>query len=177
MSPVRENIGDMAEITVRRLTEEEWDEFRSVRLAALQESPEAFVASYEQESGYDEDFWRLRMRRSQRILAEVDGEAVGVVSVGMADDDEGKMADLFGLWVSPALRGKGVASKLVKAGAKHAARSGRTHLNYWVGTENGRAVAFASGFGFRPTDERREVRVESEEDGPEEIRMVLPLDV
>lgn len=167
----------MAEITVRPLSEEEWDEFRSVRLAALQESPEAFVASYDQESSYDEEFWRLRMRRSQRLLAEVDGEAVGVVSVGGGSHDEDHMADLFGLWVIPALRGKGVASKLVRAGAKSAVAQGKTHLNYWVGTENGRAVAFASGFGFRPTDERRAVRVESEEDGDEEIRMVLPLDV
>lgn len=166
----------MAEITVRPLTEEEWEDFRSVRLAALKESPGAFVASYDEEAEFDEDFWRLRMRRSQRLLAEVDGEAVGVVSVGEGTDPDGRMADLFGLWVSPTLRGKGVAATLVDAGAKSAVKNGKTLLNYWVGTDNGRAVAFASGFGFRPTDERRPVRVESEEDGDEEIRMVLPLE-
>lgn len=165
----------MAEITVRPLTEDEWAEFRSVRLAALQESPEAFVASFEEEEAYDEDFWRLRLRRSQRLLAEVDGAAVGVVSVGGVDGEDNTVAELFGLWVTPALRGKGVAAALVQAGAKRAAEAGRTHLNYWVGTDNGRAVAFASGFGFRPTDERRPVRVENEDDGDEEIVMVLPL--
>lgn len=168
----------MAEISVRPLTEQEWSEYRSVRLAALQESPEAFVASHEQEAEYDEEFWRVRLRRSQRLLAEVDGEPVGTASVGVVDTDEGqdgRIAELFGLWVSPALRGKGVASALVRAGAQIAAESGSTHLNYWVGTDNGRAVAFASGFGFRPTDKRRPVRVENEEDGDEEIVMVLPL--
>ena len=164
----------MSDITVRALSEEEWDEFRSVRLAALQESPEAFVANYDEEAEYEEDFWRLRMRRSQRLLAERNGEAVGVVSVGGVDGED-SISELFGLWVSPALRGKGVASKLVRAGAEHARAGGSTHLTYWVGTDNGRAVAFASGFGFRPTDERRPVRVENEEDGDEEIVMILSL--
>jgi GNAT superfamily N-acetyltransferase len=165
----------MADITVRELTEEEWDQYRSVRLAALQESPEAFVASYDEEADFDEEFWRVRMRRSQRLLAESDGEAVGTASVGEVDTDDGCQAELFGLWVSPALRGKGIATRLVSAGAKNASQQGHTHLYYWVGTDNGRAVAFASGFGFRPTDKRRPVRVESEEDGDEEIAMVLPL--
>ncbi|MDO5501908.1 MAG: GNAT family N-acetyltransferase [Actinomycetia bacterium] len=165
----------MTEITVRPLTEEEWDEYRSVRLAALQESPEAFVASYEEEVEYDEEFWRLRMRRSERLLAEQDGEGVGIVSIGGVETDDGDYAELFGLWVTPSLRGKGVATKLVTASAEKARDGGKTHLNYWVGTENGRAVAFASGFGFRPTDQRRPVRVESEADGEEEIAMVLSL--
>ena len=165
----------MADITVRELTEEEWDQYRSVRLAALQESPGAFVASYDEEADYDEEFWRLRMRRSQRLLAECDGEPVGIASVGEVDTDDGSQGELFGLWVSPALRGKGIATQLVSAGAKNASEQGHSHLYYWVGTDNGRAVAFASGFGFRPTDKRRPVRVESEEDGDEEIAMVLPL--
>ncbi len=165
----------MTEITVRPLAEDEWAEFRSVRLAALRESPGAFVASLVDEEQYDEDFWRLRMRRSQRILAEVGGDPVGVVSIGGVDGSEDGVAELFGLWVTPALRGKGVAAALVKAGARSAAEAGNTHLNYWVGTDNGRAVAFASSFGFRPTDERRPVRVENEDDGDEEVVMVLPL--
>jgi GNAT superfamily N-acetyltransferase len=165
----------MAEITVRALTEEEWDRYRTVRLSALKESPEAFVASYDEEADFDEEFWRLRMRRSQRLLAESEGEVLGTASVGEVDTDDGPQAELFGLWVSPSLRGKGIATQLVRAGAKNAAEQGHTHLYYWVGTENGRAVAFASGFGFRPTDKRRPVRVESEEDGDEEIAMVLPL--
>ncbi|MFN2320039.1 MAG: N-acetyltransferase family protein [Dermatophilaceae bacterium] len=165
----------MADITVRELSEDEWDRYRSVRLAALQESPQAFVATHDEEEAYDEDFWRVRMRRSQRLLAEYDGEPVGTASVGEVDTDDGCHAELFGLWVSPALRGKGIATQLVKAGAKNAHDQGKSHLYYWVGTENGRAVAFASGFGFRPTDQRRPVRVESEEDGDEEIAMVLSL--
>ncbi|WP_323097840.1 GNAT family N-acetyltransferase [Intrasporangium sp. YIM S08009] len=166
----------MTEITVRPLGEDDWQDYRSVRLAALRESPEAFAASIGQEESYGEDLWRERMRRSARLVAEREGDAVGVVSVGTAkSDEEGSAGELFGLWVHPEARGSGVATTLVKEGARLATERGQTHLVYWVGTENGRAVAFASGMGFRPTDYRRPMGVVSEEDGEEEIAMVLPL--
>lgn len=165
----------MTDITVRSLGEDDWQDYRSVRLAALRESPEAFVASVDEEETYDEALWRERMKRSARLVAERAGEAVGVVSVGTAKASEGTAAELFGLWVRPEARGSGVATRLVKDSAAIATERGQTHLVYWVGTENGRAVAFASGIGFRPTDYRRPMGVVSEEDGEEEIAMVLPL--
>lgn len=166
----------MSDITVRALTEDQWEEYRSVRLSALKESPEAFVATYDQETDYDEDFWRLRMRRSERLLAEVDGTAVGVASLGRADGEDGEtLGELFGLWVAPEWRGRSVAATLVKSAAQHALELGLKHLAYWVGTDNGRAVAFASSFGFRPTDSRRPMRVRNSVDEEEEIAMVLPL--
>ena len=164
----------MSEISVRSLGEDEWEQYRSVRLSALEESPDAFAASLAEEQQFDEDFWRTRMRRSQRLIAEDADHAVGVASLGHADDGNPKVAELFGLWVAPELRGRGVATLLVQAGADVARAAGRTHLSYWVSTDNGRAVAFASGFGFRPGNSRRPMRGRNG-DGEEEIAMVLPL--
>ena len=177
----------MTDVTVRSLGEEDWREFKAIRLAALRDSPDAFVASADDEEGFEEDFWRLRLRRSTRLVAVRQaaegsgGQPVGVVSLGEGKDEEGRVAEIFGLWVAPAARGTGVATKLVEASADRARRDGRTHVSYWVGTDNGRAVAFASGIGFRPTDFRRPMRVASsngaapDDDLPEEIAMVLPL--
>ncbi|MEO7754249.1 MAG: GNAT family N-acetyltransferase [Terracoccus sp.] len=170
----------MSEIVVRPLGEDDWQDYRSVRLAALTESPEAFVATAEQEEAFEEEAWRERMRRSERLVAEREGMAVGVVSIGQASaddpsEDAATAGELFGLWVRPEARGSGIATRLVRVGAARARDHGRAHLVYWVGTDNGRAVAFASGMGFRPTDLRRPMGVVSEEDGDEEVAMVLPL--
>lgn len=174
----------MSDITVRPLGEEDWQEYRSVRLEALRESPEAFVATFEEESEIPESEWRDRMVRSDRLIATRDGEVVGVVSIGKttaleasSEDDDPPVGELFGLWVRPDARGTGVATRLVKQGAARSRDRGETHLIYWVGTENGRAVAFASGIGFRPTDFRRPVGVVSEDDGDFEAAMVLALGV
>jgi GNAT superfamily N-acetyltransferase len=167
----------MSEISVRLLDEEDWSVYRDVRLRALRESPEAFVASAEEEEAWPEEDWRARMRRSRRLLAERDGRVVGVASLGKHRTGEEGVGELFGLWVEPDQRGTGVARRLLEAAAQQARQDGLTHLVYWVGTDNGRAVAFASSFGFRPTDSRRPVRihgVDGDEDA-EEMAMVLPL--
>lgn len=170
----------MSDVAVRPLGEDDWMDFRGIRLEALAESPDAFASGYAEEEAYDEDFWRLRLRRSARLVAEAqDGQLVGLVNVGQASGDEGpvpEVAEIFGLWVRPEARGTGVATKLVEAGARQASSEGKSHIAYWVGTDNGRAVAFASGIGFRPTDYRRAMRSPSGvESGEQEIAMVLAL--
>ena len=167
----------MSEINVRALGEEDWQQYRDIRLTALQNVPEAFVSTRAQEEAFDEQAWRERMRRSRRLVAERDGSPLGVVSLGLSEADLAHTVELFGLWVAPEARGTGVAWKLVQAGADQALADGHSHLGYWVGTDNGRAVAFASSFGFRPTDTRRPMRVASEADGTVEMAMVLPLGV
>lgn len=167
----------MSEINVRALAEDDWRVYREVRLVALQDAPEAFVASRAQEEALDEPSWRERVLRSRRLVAERDGSVLGVVSVGQGEGASAGTAELFGLWVAREARGTGVAWKLVEAGAARALADGCSHLSYWVGTDNGRAVAFASSFGFRPGATRRPMRVASEADGAEEMAMVLPLGV
>lgn len=167
----------MSEISVRVLGEDDWDTFRSLRLEALQESPDAFVADHGHEAEKPEKFWRARMRRSARLVASVDEEDVGVVSIGDASEsDEGSVGgQLFGLWVRPDWRGRSIAASLVREAGKIAEQQGRSQLYYWVGSDNGRAVAFASSFGFRPTDDRRPMRVGNGESDEDEIALVLAL--
>lgn len=157
---------------MRALGGEDWQVYRDVRLAALREAPGAFASSLAQEAEFDEAFWRKRMARSVRLLASSDaldeGTPAGIVSVG--DSDERDVAELFGLWVTPQLRGAGVAWKLVEAATGHAKGDGRRVLQAWVSTDNGRAVAFFSSYGFRPTDQRR-----GRDGGAEEMAMVYPL--
>ncbi|APH02248.1 GNAT family N-acetyltransferase [Janibacter indicus] len=167
----------MSEITVRALTEDEWETYRTLRLEALRESPDAFVADYDTEAAEPEDFWRARMARSVRLVAEAEGAQVGVVSIGSVSEDKGETAgQLFGLWVNPQWRGRSIAANLVRQGARIAEDKGLSQLYYWVGSDNGRAVAFASSFGFRPTDDRRPMRVSGGDGAPEEeIALVLAL--
>ena len=61
---------DMSEIRVRVLDESEWSLYRDIRLRALAESPGSFTATLADEADRDEQFWRDRMTRSYRLLAE-----------------------------------------------------------------------------------------------------------
>lgn len=166
----------MADIDVRLLGNEEWQLFRTVRLRALEEAPEAFVARYEDEASYDEEFWRDRMIRSDRIVAERDDEPIGLACLGRHNEDP-EIGEVFGLWTAPAVRGEHVARSLVRVAAQKATQDGCRSLLFWAGSDNPSAVAFASSFGFRPTTQRRPVRVaeQASESDADEVAMVLPL--
>ena len=170
------SIPGMVEITVRLLGDDEWQLFRKVRLAALQDAPDAFVARHDDEASYGEDFWRERMTLARRIVAERAAEPVGVVSLGLHNEDP-ETGEVFGLWTAPTVRGKRVAWELVSAAARWAAEDGRKRLYYWAVSDSASAVGFASSFGFRPTSERRPVRVAdgAAEKDADEVALVLSL--
>ena len=147
----------MSEFSVRVLSEAEWELYREMRLRALRESPEAFVADIATEEDYDEQLWRDRMNRSDRMICYSGDDPVGIASVRMNEALFENAAELFSLWISPSLRGEGLAAKLVVAASELAEKKGASQLVYWVGTDNGRAVAFAragvySDAAFRDAD-------------------------
>jgi GNAT superfamily N-acetyltransferase len=164
----------MTEITVRVLDVSEWSLYRDLRLRALAESPSSFTATLAEEADRDEQFWRDRMTRSHRLLAERGPTPQGIVSIGPYKEDP-SAAEVFGLYVVPEARGTGVSWRLVEAAAALAIQQAYRQLYYWVGTDNGRAVGFAQNFGFRGTDYRRPSRSSDLEPG-EEIAMVLSLE-
>jgi ribosomal protein S18 acetylase RimI-like enzyme len=76
------------------------------------------------------------------------------------------------MWVVPSSRGAGVAWRLTQEATSHARKMGRRALQAWVATNNGRAVAFFSSYGFRPADQRRPTTIDPT---VQEIAMVYPL--
>lgn len=164
----------MDELTVRVLEEDDWRDYREVRLASLEDSPQAFAATYAEEATRPEQYWRDCVASADRVLVESDGVALGIATVDVAQDRP-ESGDLFDVWVTPAARNTGVAWRLVETAAAQAVHHGCTNLYYWVSTENGRAVAFASNAGFRVTSERRTTQAPNREFGDQEIALVLPL--
>jgi hypothetical protein len=59
----------MSDISVRVLQEDDWHAYRDVRLAALRESPKAFLATYAEEAKRPERYWRDCMVQAHRLLA------------------------------------------------------------------------------------------------------------
>ena len=96
----------MTELTVRVLGEADWTLYRTVRLTALKESPRSFTASLDEEAAQDEQWWRDRMKRSRRLLAERDQEPQGTISLGQYPDQPSS-GEVFGLYVLPEVRGHG----------------------------------------------------------------------
>jgi ribosomal protein S18 acetylase RimI-like enzyme len=103
-------------VEVHRLAPDDWAEWRSLRLAALAESPHAFTTRLAdwQEAGDSEERWRDRLTSVPfNIVARRAGTTVGMVSA--TNDRETGSVELLSLWVAPDARGSGVGDALVSS--------------------------------------------------------------
>ena len=152
---------------VRQLTADDWMEFRDARLAALAEAPYAFSSTVAREQEFPESTWRERAG-SGRTFAAWDGDAIVGLATGLPEDGQWH---LVGMWVSPKVRGTGIADQLVAAVCELARQSGFTSVTLWVTEVNGRARAFYRRLGFAPTGGRQLVRPDEPDHWEEELAL------
>ena len=99
-------------ITIRRLTKDDWLEFSQVRLKALQTDPEVFGSNYEKESQLTEAEWRGRLQAKDNAIFLIyeNEKPIGMTGVSVdRDDATKKTALLWGSWLAPHFRGKGLS--------------------------------------------------------------------
>ncbi|MYN40048.1 GNAT family N-acetyltransferase [Duganella sp. FT109W] len=137
---------DMTDI--RYTKEEDWQELKRIRLAALQDAPQAFGVSHASAAAYTDDAWRDRAAgrgKARFILAFDGGEAVGIV--GHVPNDQQEL-ELIAMWVAPSHRGTAVATHLVDMVKSHAASQTYQRILLDVAPNNQRAAAFYQKLGF-----------------------------
>lgn len=136
-------------------TTDDWWRVRGLRLAALEDSPDAFWTTLDEEVDRPEPWWRARLENPQRltVVGVHDGDDAGMMGCGPHHDDPSD-AGLYGVWVSPRARGSGVAIAMLDATIGWARARGFRRLLLDVGDANARAVAFYDRAGFVPTGKR-----------------------
>jgi len=105
-------------ISIRQLTEDDWREFSRIRLEALQTDPLVFGSNYEKESQFTEADWksRLQAKDSAIFMLYEDETPIGMTGVSVfRDDPTNKTALLWGSWLKPDFRGKGLSEMMYKA--------------------------------------------------------------
>ncbi|MFE1663460.1 GNAT family N-acetyltransferase [Microbacterium sp. P02] len=146
----------------------EWREVRDLRIEAVSDPQAslAFLTTPDEELARSEAFWRERTAgaamgdTSAQFVALVDGDWAGSVTVllrepGTRDhlghDVLDRRADVVGVYLSPAHRGRGLLGELMDAAAAWASASDVAALTLDVHTGNTRAQAAYRRIGFEPT--------------------------
>jgi RimJ/RimL family protein N-acetyltransferase len=104
--------------SIRQLTADDWRAFEQVRLKALETDPMVFGSSYAKESQFTETDWRSRLEAddSAVFMLFADETPIGITGVSVfSDDPTGKTAILWGSWLEPQFRGKGLSELIYKA--------------------------------------------------------------
>jgi len=140
-----------ARVEVCRLRAGDWQAYRAVRLAMLEESPEAFGSTLAEGRRLDEQAWRQRLEDNVVFLAHLGGEAVGSAMYSDRWAAVPGEAFLFGMWVTPAARGSGAAQALVRAVVAEAVSRDRVRVLLDVVDTNTVARSLYERCGFVPT--------------------------
>jgi RimJ/RimL family protein N-acetyltransferase len=129
--------------------------FQELRLLALRECPTAFSSSYEEEC--DIPLMRVGERLGPGPDRAVfgafdDGRLVG--TVGLLRERHRKLshkAFVWGVYVAPAFRKRGVGRRLLQAALDHAAAmSGLRQVTLGVNASNSASIALYISLGFEP---------------------------
>lgn len=156
----------MSEFEIKVLTPENWELYKTVRLSSLKESPDSFGSIYDQESVLSDAEWRSRLDLKFRdidalpLIAELNGQSVGI-AWGFIHKPNFQVAHIYQMWVSPELRGRGIAKLLLLKIKEWALGRGCNLMALGVTTSNEAAVNLYKLFGFVAAGPLEELRADS----------------
>jgi ribosomal protein S18 acetylase RimI-like enzyme len=143
-------------VQISRVTEDDWETVRDVRLRALREDPSVFGSSLAREEMFVESHWRMRVRSAATwVLHEDDGTPRGLV--GMIQEPGSATHDrhVVQLWVAPEVRRHGCGWALLDTVRTAAAAEGATTVSLWVVDDNHPAGDLFVRAGYVRTKERQ----------------------
>jgi ribosomal protein S18 acetylase RimI-like enzyme len=153
----------MSNFDIRVLREDDWHIYKSLRLRALQESPDSFGSTYVQEFEYSDDEWisllseKMSMKKAFPLVAEARGNPGGL-AWGQVHDHDTKSAYVYQMWVAPEARGLGIGRALLNQIISWAKNAGRRSVKLAVTTTNCAAFALYRSSGFEPYGNAEELR-------------------
>lgn len=139
-------------LDVRALAADEWRTLRNIRLAALHDSPDLFLATYDNEKRYGEDQWRAEFARGCWNVCFLDGQPVSLLGVTRDPDSPADTRYLEYLWVTPENRGRGIALHMLKIVLDRLRTLGIRTAFLWVLDGNDIAVRLYQRVGFIRTN-------------------------
>jgi ribosomal protein S18 acetylase RimI-like enzyme len=115
---------------------------RPLRLRALREDPDSFGSTLEREQDRPDSDWRIWIDGT--LIAFDRGTPVGMANLNL----DREPAEIFGVWVAPEARGKGVGRLLVETLLE---RAGDRPIVLCVAESAHAARRLYERMGFRPT--------------------------
>lgn len=150
-TPYHRRVSDVS-VNIRRITPDEWPLLRELRLASLQDAPDAFGQTYENALREPDVEWQNAARasaagdrRTWLIASDEAGSDVGLVQARRRPPHD---CMVFSMWVAPAARRTGTGRALLDAVEAWARAWGAQRIVLWVFGANESAQRFYERIGF-----------------------------
>ena len=145
----------MTDTVIRRLAPADASLHRALMLEAYALTPEAFTSSVAEREGLPVQWWAARMSDDPNAPELVCGAFFGQELIGAAGlaierrERTSHKATLFGMYIRPGFRGRGIGRLLVEHVLRHAGSTGRIEIvQLTVSEENHSAINLYASCGF-----------------------------
>lgn len=149
----------MDNLEIIKLKPEDWQYYRYLRLEALQNDPQAFGSSYQDNLQKPDSYWHGRLedavdgKKSWLLFAKENDRLIGMI--GAFVEDEKDVAEIISLYVTKNERGKGVSQELMtgilqEIGQNDSIRKAKLVVN----VNEIPAVTLYKNFGFQIAGEK-----------------------
>lgn len=148
-------------IEIGTIPSERWNEARDLRLLALKTEPTSFGSSYEEEINFSEEEWKRRTANALFALSD-DKRIVGSVTFLFSERIKTKhIAQIFGVYVVPDFRGRGVGRMLLEKALDLIRKNGEVvKVRLTVNTKQIPALTLYKSLGFSVVGElKKELKI------------------
>jgi len=139
-------------VVIREANLADIDQYRALRLFALQESPLAFGQDYETSLSYSPETWQERLQEDEHsvtFIAEHEQNLIGMTGILRRPLPKTKhSATIVGVYVHPEWRGLRIAESLLNACIKWAKSKSVVIVKLGVNAENRSAIRSYQRCGF-----------------------------
>ena len=151
-------------VAIRALRASEWRAYRTLRLRALVDAPDAFSTLFAEAVAQPDEYWEARLAALSAdadllLVAEGNAQLAGLVW-GRFDADS-NAAFVYQMWVAPELRGHGVGRALLQKVIDWAKGQGASTITLGITQDNGPAYRLYESAGFQPVGESEPLRPKS----------------
>jgi ribosomal protein S18 acetylase RimI-like enzyme len=145
----------MDNVTIVKLTPQQWQELKQIRLHALESDPDAFGRTHEELSQKTDEQWMQQLQNPHLhyFIAKVNDEHVGVVGIAK-DREEDDTTEIVSMFVKKPHRRRGIGKTLLHHAVSHGKQQHNSQkAKVWVYKHRDDAVNFYKKHNFTPARE------------------------
>ena len=146
----------MNNYALERLLPSQWEEYKAIRLQALQTNPETFGSTFVKEAAYTQDDWISLLENQSRAVFALyySTSIIGLCGVAVKKEDRAT-AILFSAFIKIPFRGKGLSKMFYQTRIDWARQQGCTSItvSHRIGNERSKAANQRFGFKFSYANE------------------------
>ena len=141
---------------IKILTPEDWRQYKLVRLEALRDSPESFIASYEEEASWPDVNFQNICHKSNIFGAFMNHSLVCCAGFDRMNPAKiNHRGIIWGMYTKPEYRGQGLANALIQTIVNRAkSRVSQIHLNCATSNLGAMSLYQKNGFTIYGTEPR-----------------------